>query len=162
MTHREGVVEFLKGIKIPANSFVIDWCCGTKPVKNYIKSEDTVFIGIDILNHVGADTVGDVSRDDFVFDNQKQGKKLSDFAFCMEGIEHVKNPMALLNNIYKNLVEYGTLYMSVPFMLDIHSDSDYWRFTDQGLALLLTEAGFTPLEIKQSAGNQGWLVTAKK
>lgn len=158
MTHREAVVEFLKGIEIPKGSLVIDWCCGTKPVKNYIDSKLTIFIGVDKLSHVGADVVADASIGFPVFAPQLE----SDYAFCMEGLEHVKFPILLLDNIYSNMKTGGTLYMSVPFMLDIHSDSDYWRFTDQGLALLLTEAGFTPIEIKQSAGNQGWLVTAKK
>lgn len=154
MAHREDIKAFLANISL-TNNKVVDWCAGTKPVEKYVKHKGTTFFTIDKLPHVDSDLCADVLEceefgDDF------------DTAFCMEGIEHVKYPDILLKNINRNLIGGGKLYMSVPFLMDIHSEEDYWRFTDQGLKLLLKNANFIVDEIKATEGKQGWLVTAHK
>jgi len=153
MAHREDIKAFLATITIPKGASVVDWCCGTKPIKKYIGGDYSYF-GIDKLNHVGADLVYDVCTP-LTF-------KFFDMAFCMEGIEHVEKPDALLKNINTNLKVGGQLYISMPFMFRTHSTEDYWRFTELGLALILKRNGFAVDEIKATEGNAGWLVKAYK
>lgn len=59
MAHREGIREYLHD-NADVYGVVHDWGCGTKPIKNYLKYKgDVKFIGIDKLDHVGADLVAD-------------------------------------------------------------------------------------------------------
>jgi hypothetical protein len=58
MAHREGIREYLKDVQV--HGLVYDWGCGTKPIKNYLKPSNAKFVGIDKLDHVGADEVVDL------------------------------------------------------------------------------------------------------
>lgn len=154
MAHRENIKEFLKTIKIPDGKSVVDWGRGTKPITKYI-SGNYKYLGIDKLDHVGADMVVNIS-------SQVWLKELYDIAFCMEVLEHVESPEVLIQNIKSNLKPTGKLYMSVPFMYPVHSPEDYWRFTDIGLKLLLERNGFIVKQIIPTEDNMGWIVTATR
>lgn len=154
MAHREGIREFLGKIKLDGRH-VVDWGCGTKPIKNYIRGADCYF-GIDILDHVGADMVKDISKP--VLLSEK-----FDVAFCLEVAEHVDNPTVLFQNIARNLEDGGWLFFSVPFLYPVHSEHDLWRFTDQGLRLLLEKTGFDSIMIMPTTrDNAGWVGHARK
>jgi len=154
MPHREGIREYLAKADLSGKN-VIDWGCGTKPIKNYLPGADHYF-GVDILMHVGADLVADIC----------EPLKLPmsyDAAFCLEVLEHVKYPMNALENIFNHLDEGGVLYFSVPFLYPVHSDHDLWRYTDQGLHFMLGEAGFKNIEVKPTTfDKQGWVGKAEK
>lgn len=154
MAHREGIRQYLKDLDLTGKT-VVDWGCGTKPMKNYLEGGSR-FLGIDILDHVGADVVADICE-------PMKLDRPYDIAFCIEVLEHVNSPYMALENIYENLKDGGVLYLSVPFMYDVHSDHDLWRFTDQGLKYLLNSAEFIVDEIKSSTKNKmGWVAKAHK
>jgi len=49
-------------------------------------------------------------------------------------IEHVKNPMLLMDEIYRVLIPAGIVYIEAPFIQGFHPDpGDYQRFTLSGL-----------------------------
>lgn len=158
MAHREGIREFLKDINLNGLK-VVDWGCGTKPIKNYLKGGAEYF-SIDKLQHVGADLVGNIDEKEII-------NKLPHFnyevAFCLEVLEHVDYPEITIQNIHKSLKIGGLLFLSVPFLYPIHSDEDLWRFTDQGIERLLTRNGFKNIEIVPTTPqNNGWVAKAIK
>lgn len=157
MAHREGIREYLKDAQV--HGLVYDWGCGTKPIKNYLKPNDATFIGIDKLDHVGADVVHDIET------HIDMGEE-ADFAFCLEVIEHIWRPEQLLFNIHCNLSPGGVLYLSQPFMYEVHKEDDRIRFTHHGLRQLLEEVGFTVEDIHPTVGDldhaEGYIVRAIK
>lgn len=161
MPHRETIKEYLGKIRLDGVS-VVDWGCGTKPAIKYVRRvKDVTYIGLDKLEHVGADIVCDIEEPLFL---GKDGSFASyiDIAFCMEVLEHTENPDSVLKNIHSNLKDGGILYFSVPFLYPVHSTHDLWRFTDQGIALLLKRNGFKLEELLPTEGNMGWVGKAVK
>ena len=154
MAHRENIKDMLHGIDVQ-DKMIIDWGCGTKKVTKYTKGNPLEYFSIDKLDHVSADMVADIS--DYVV-----LERAYDIAFCMEVLEHVKYPHMVFQNIFLNLKKGGELYMSVPFLFPVHSQEDYWRFTDQGLKFLTENAGFKIDFIRPTDDNQGWLMHAFK
>ena len=158
MAHREGIREFLKDVQV--HGLVLDWGCGTKPIKNYLLPNEAEFIGIDQLDHVGADVVTDIESEI----NTWQGK--ASFAFCLEVLEHVWNSRQLIQNIYNNLKNGGVLYLSQPFFYEVHKEDDRIRYTYHGLEQLLTECGFKEIIIQPTVGDfdhaEGYVLKAVK
>lgn len=157
MAHREGIREYLKDVEV--YGLVIDWGAGTKPIEKYLKPSPAVFITVDIRDDVGADIVTDLEK----LADMDYG---ADFAFCLEVIEHVWDADMLLINIRNNLKEGGILYLSQPFMYEVHKGDDRIRYTHHGLKKLLREAGFKIIEIKPTVGDinhaEGYIVKARK
>lgn len=158
MAHREGIREYLKDVQV--HGLVYDWGCGTKPIKNYLKPNDAQFIGIDKLSHVGADVIKNIEACCLELD------KLADFAFCLEVIEHVWESGVLIENIYDNLKKGGVLYLSQPFMYEVHKEDDRIRYTHHGLRQLLEECNFKVLDIQATLGDldhaEGYILRAVK
>lgn len=156
MAHREGIRAYLKDVIL--SGLVVDWGCGTKPMNNYIAG-NFEFIGIDKLNHVGADVVVDLEKD---MENRWQ----ADFAFCIEVLEHIWNSKTLLRNIYNNLKKGGVLYLSQPFLYEVHKEDDRIRYTYHGLEQLLSEIGFTVVDVQPTVGHldtaEGYVLKATK
>lgn len=156
MAHREGIREFLKDVQV--HGTVIDWGCGTKPIKNYLKENDAKFIGIDKLEHVHADIYED-------FNKRMVSIEEADFAFCIEVLEHCWHHRLVLDNIHHNLKTGGVLYLSQPFMYEVHKEDDRVRFTHNGLRQLLTEARFKNIHIEPTVGDldhaEGYVVRAE-
>lgn len=164
MAHREGIREYLKDVEV--HGLVFDWGCGTKPIKNYLKNNNADFLGIDKLDHVEADVVWDIGEKLIRIPKLPHNVNGANFAFCLEVIEHVWDTDMLLKNIFVNLKKGGTLYLSQPFMYEVHKEDDRVRYTHHGLKQLLEEAGFTVEDIQPTVGNldhaEGYVVRARK
>lgn len=157
MAHREGIREYLKDVQV--HGLVIDWGCGTKPIKNYLKPNEARFIGIDKLDYVGADRIKD-------FEYPLDLGYRADFAFCLEVLEHCYNFQVVLENIFKHLENSGILYLSTPFLYQTHKEDDYQRWTHHGLRKLIDDNGFYVEDIQPTEGNldnaSGYIVKAVK
>lgn len=156
MAHREGIREYLKEVR-PVG-LVLDWGCGTKPMKNYLPI-DGEFIGIDKLTHVGADVILDIDK---IFVSRWK----ADVAFCIEVIEHIWDTKTLLINIYHNLKKGGVLYFSQPYFYETHKEDDRIRYTHYGLRQILEEVGFVDIDIQPTVGDletaEGFVGSARK
>lgn len=61
-----------------------------------------------------------------------------DRIFMMEVLEHVKSPVDAVSECHRVLKPGGSLFLSVPFVFEIHDrPNDYFRYTEHGLELLL-------------------------
>lgn len=68
-------------------------------------------------------------------------------------LEHVKRPQAVLLEISRVLVPGGRLLLIAPHEWEVHqAPHDYFRYTCFGLEWLLTQAGFSDLDIQPVGG----------
>lgn len=150
MPHREDIRAYLESLEIEGS--VIDWGSGAKPVRKYLKGDKATFHTIDNNPKCNPDRVWDITKPIDIAQ--------ADHAFCMEVLEHAKDPGAVMENIYHNLRDGGMLHLSVPFLYPVHGDEDYWRFTYMGLELLAERAGFPDVRVWEIT--DGYLMEAIK
>jgi len=77
-----------------------------------------------------------------------------DLVICEQVLEHVRNPWTAVRTLRALCRPGGHVLVSTPFLVRLHgSPEDYWRFTPDGLRILLEDGGLTPLWIR-SWGNR--------
>ena len=75
-----------------------------------------------------------------------------DFVILDQVLEHIANPDKAIHEVYRVLKRGGWLINTTPFLVQVHSSPhDYWRFTKEGMEVLLTE--FSKVIVK-SWGNK--------
>jgi SAM-dependent methyltransferase len=103
-------------------------------------------VNLDICSSRGVDVIGTVEQLPFA----------SNVLRCVvsqEVLEHVTDPHQAAREAYRVLVAGGRFYVQTPFILGVHgAPHDFWRFTDQGLRRLLTQAGFEIEELDVTFG----------
>jgi SAM-dependent methyltransferase len=76
-----------------------------------------------------------------------------DVVLCEQVLEHVVDPWTAAKTLHSLAKPGGHVVVSTPFLLRIHNaPGDYWRFTPEGLAIVLQTAGLDVVNI-QSWGN---------
>ena len=76
-----------------------------------------------------------------------------DTILCCEVLEHLPRPELALAELYRLLRPGGHLILSVPFLCRLHEEPhDYFRFTEHGLAELLSRQGFVVNAIVPTGG----------
>lgn len=76
-----------------------------------------------------------------------------DTVLCSQMLEHVLDPRKCLEEIYRVLKPEGRLLLTVPQWNELHAEpNDYWRFTNYGITLLCSLAGFK-LEVVEQRGS---------
>lgn len=72
---------------------------------------------------------------------------------CTEVLEHVVNPFALVEEIFRILKPGGRVLLSSGWLAPYHPEpKDYWRFSHQGYEELCRQAGLKVVEIYQQGG----------
>ena len=54
---------------------------------------------------------------------------------CKSTLEHTKDPIQVVKEIYRILKKGGKCFITVPFLAPYHGN-DYWRFTENGIKYL--------------------------
>lgn len=67
---------------------------------------------------------------------------LYDGVLCTQVVQYVPDPRTTLMNLAELLRPGGRLVLTFPTNWDEVEDSDFWRFTSEGMAFLLANAGF--------------------
>jgi SAM-dependent methyltransferase len=76
-----------------------------------------------------------------------------DVVICLNVLEHVLGYWTALSEMRRVLKPGGILYGRVPFLMSVHGDpSDYWRYTDATLGVLLARAGFDRVQVETDGG----------
>ena len=155
------IVKHLRPAMRLLNGHILDIGAGECPWKNWLPL-DCTYQGIDVDN---ANEFGMINRKkDIVYYNGKDmpfPASTFDGALCIEVMEHVKNPDEFLSEISRVMKTGGTLLLSVPWSARCHHiPHDYYRFTKEQLAALLTRNNFPHPEIHER-GNDIGAIAAK-
>jgi hypothetical protein len=77
-----------------------------------------------------------------------------DVVICDQVLEHVVDPFAAARTLADLCRDGGHVVVGVPFLVRVHpAPADYWRFTPEGLRVLLERAGLEVPEV-MSFGNR--------
>ena len=126
---------------------VLDVGCGNRPYEGLFKN--CSYIGLDVENSGRSMAL---KQPDYFYDGKKIPFKSESFDVLLstQVLEHVANPPALLNEMFRVLKVGGVLIISLPFVFPEHEQPfDYYRFTRFGVVELLEGAGFQVQEIKR-------------
>ena len=74
-----------------------------------------------------------------------------DTILCFNLLEHVYDHRQALAETRRVMSRDAVLYGWVPFILGVHgAPQDFWRYTDEALARLLSESGFTSSRVENT------------
>ena len=89
------------------------------------------FIGSDLRPGPGVDRVEDLRA--LSFADASVGT-----ALCLDTLEHCADPLAACREMHRVLIDGGVCVISSVMFFPVHAyPHDYWRFTPEGMALLL-------------------------
>lgn len=112
---------------------------------------DPEIINIDIFPFKEVDLVADVTRLPFV-------DHVADAIVCDAVMEHVADTEGILKEMVRVLKPGGLVFITVPFMYPYHSSpNDFYRWTKQGLSVLIEKYGLSVHDVGASAGPMGTL-----
>jgi SAM-dependent methyltransferase len=141
--------DFLSALPEDPRLVIYDFGCGTKPYANFCKNKEYIGIDIDKMN-----TQADIHAS---IDAVPASDNVADIVVSFFVLEHVENPHAVIKEKYRILKSGGALFMLVPLYWEEHEvPYDYFRFTRYSLHKILSEAGFSNIEIRPI--NAGWAI----
>lgn len=82
------------------------------------------------------------------------GDSTVDWVLLVAVLEHVLDPAQVLREARRVLRPDGRVYVAVPFLQMRHGDTDYWRWTGDGLRELVRANGFSVLREGTNGGFQ--------
>ncbi|MBM2843885.1 MAG: Methyltransferase type 11 [Anaerolineales bacterium] len=107
---------------------------------------DDRLVHVDLVRHPACDCAADARRLPFA-------TGVFDLAVSQETVEHVDDPFLAVREIVRVVRPGGKIYLQVPFVIGYHpGPQDYWRFTREGVAVLLRQAGIPAAQIAIAVG----------
>jgi len=77
-----------------------------------------------------------------------------DVVICEQVLEHVVDPLTAVDTLRRMCRPGGCVFVGTPFLVRLHDHpGDYWRFTPDGMRILLRARGLEPVWIR-SWGNR--------
>lgn len=145
------VLPFLKGRVLNAG-------CGNRDISAYLKQHHATDVeNCDIQSSIPDAIICDLTS------VPKEAARY-DAILCNAVLEHVPNPIAVMQEFHRLLKDDGNLIISVPFLQPYHhSPTDFRRFTIEGLHQLSSQTGFTIKKISavhSLAQTIGWILWA--
>jgi SAM-dependent methyltransferase len=150
---RRSIVRHLRRAAPELHGQLLDVGCGYMPYRELLISESgriSEYLGLDLVDNPIHDNAPDLTWD---------GRRIPledasvDGALCTEVLEHCPDPPSVLSEIHRVLRPNGVLVFTVPFVWPLHeAPNDFARYTPWGLAKLLTDAGFTDLDLRPLGG----------
>jgi len=130
-----------------ATGTMLDVGCGGMPYTSVVEDRISSYDGLDI--NPRTEGVRFVCS---VMDMVPVESGSYDTVLCSEVLEHVPYPTTAVEEMSRVLRPGGKLIISVPFLSRLHEEpNDFQRFTEHGLRLLLSDAGFE-VEFVESIG----------
>lgn len=143
---REAILDFVMraAAATPAGATVLDVGAGDAPYAELFAHTDYRTTDWQASPHEGARDVSFVAPADAL----PLDDGALDVVLSTQVLEHVADPAAVLAEARRVLRPGGTLYVTVPFVWELHElPHDYYRFTAHGLEHLLRAAGFADVTI---------------
>ena len=140
--YRQQLEAYLKTLDIKADR-VIDVGGGSNPVSKRVKSWDVRDYQV-----IDNELERQQTKITFKFDmnNRLLNEDASQFdiVFCLELFDYIWDPVQACKNLRKLCADKGKLIVTFPFVYPNHNPVAYdmLRYTKQGVAKLLNEAGF--------------------
>jgi len=139
--------KFLKAEAAECSGKLLDVGCGWKPYRDLF--EHVEYVGVDTEQGYGmslADKIGDARKLPF-----EDGS--FDVVMLNQLLEHVFEPWDVLAEARRVLRPGGRLIVTVPFLFGLHqAPTDFWRFTEYGLRMLLEKLEFEVDKVVPMAG----------
>jgi SAM-dependent methyltransferase len=137
---RKTFLRFLPHFRGP----ILDIGCGKRPFQHYLG--DMPYVGMDFSASYRPDVVA--MAGDLPFAGESFAT-----VFCTEVLEHVPEPMRVLNECHRVLEDDGILYLTAPMTWYLHYEPyDFYRYTKYGLKYLCGKAGFQVDRIERQGG----------
>ncbi len=136
---------------------LLDIGCGEKPYLDIFSSHTVSYTGIDIPQSLHKKDAVDI----FANAHHLPFKKDTfDTVLCLEILEHVKQPLEVLKEIYRVLKPGCVLVLSAPQNYWLHNDpEDLYRFSQQGLTeIVQRQACFKINYINSLGGTREFLI----
>jgi len=113
------------------NIMVLDIGCGQKPYYPFFAGRVKAYVGVDIQYWPDLDCLA--RAEDLPFKEET-----FDLILSTQTLEHMENPKKVVEEMHRICKTDGTLFISLPFLWEIHNyPNDYWRFSEGGIRLLL-------------------------
>ena len=105
-------------------------------LRSQLGMEGEEWTGVDMQESDCTDIVADLTE--FMLSKEDFGS-----CVCAETLEHVTYPARMLHAIWWALRPGAWIVITTPFAFPVHDfPNDYWRFTPEGMKLLLRDAMF--------------------
>ena len=118
----------------------LDVGCGDRPYEYLFKPGS--YTGIDVQD---SGRPSNMKQPDYFYDGKSFPfeNEIFDFVISTQVLEHVPNPLDILNEMARVCKLGGRVVLSLPFVYPEHEvPFDYFRFTRYGIESLLKTAGF--------------------
>jgi SAM-dependent methyltransferase len=142
--------RFLRRSSALCRGALYDLGCGESHYKDFFLRYASSYVGVDwsqSLHHLSADIIADLNGP-LPIPSEVAGTVVS-----LSVLEHLARPDVMLGEAYRILEPGGMLILQVPFQWWVHEDPhDYYRFTADGLRLMLTQAGFENIAVAPTGG----------
>lgn len=128
----------------------LDVGCGIKPYEKVFGKYVDRYYGIEYSPESGyrgnlADVSGDAGEMPFA-------DASFDTILCTEVMEHVKDPEKVVAEFARILKPDGVVIITVPFFYPIHDAFDFFRYTNEGIAVIMKRYGLEIEEIRPLSG----------
>ena len=118
----------------------LDVGCGLRPYEPYFPTGLYVGVDIEVSGRIPA-----MKAPDYYYDGRLLPFPDDSFegVISTQVLEHVRDPLGLLAEMYRVIKPQGSLIISLPFVWQEHEEPyDFFRFTRFGITELLEQAGF--------------------
>ncbi len=147
---RSAIRAFVESVDWPTKGRVLDYGCGTRPYHDIVEAAGCEYHGFD-----RASFPANMSRTDVGPPLELSGW---DAILCTQVVQFVPGTAKMLTDFRLGLRAGGILVLTYPTNWPEVNAGDLWRFTAEGMALLVTDAGFavTRNELKVSVTVGDW------
>jgi ubiquinone/menaquinone biosynthesis C-methylase UbiE len=143
---RESIFSFVRRAagELPPGARVLDVGAGDAPYRELFAHADYRTVDWEESLHPDATHADVVASADAI----PLPDGAADAIVCTQVLEHVPEPVVVLRELHRLLVPGGRLYLTAPLAWELHElPHDYYRYTENGLAHLLSAAGFADVRV---------------
>lgn len=133
-----------------AHGVLLDVGCGAKPYKKLFEPFVERYLGLEYTPESGyrgneADFCGDAGY-------LPLADASIDTILCTEVMEHLPHPEKTIEEFARVLRPGGTIITTAPFFYPIHDSYDFFRYTHDGIAVLMRRNGLTVEKVEPLSG----------